>query len=363
MDADRDLIVVGAGVVGLATALAAQDRGLTVRCIEVARPGAGQSAGLTRIFRHRHDSAALVDLAVRARRAWSAWEKRFGRTLVGGEGVLVTGPDLADHARRFAEAGVEHDVADPDGQRRALPALAPPGTGALLDARGGAIRAAAAVDELSRALGDAIVLAEVLGLHPDDGGAVVETSEGMWRARHVVLCAGAGTQRLARGVGLELPVSHGCTLRATFAIRDPGDAPRLACLLDRDRGAYGSQCEGGPAYAVGLHTSEVALPDAAAPIPAAMAQGPALAATSRYVARALPGLHPEPIGVRLCRTTRLAWSDDAFAAWRQGPVTAFAGNNAFKFAPLLGPLLVEAAVSGAMGPELSPAAGAGRLEA
>ena len=37
-------------------------------------------------------------------------------------------------------------------------------------------------------------------------------------------------------------------------------------------------------------------------------------------------------------------------------MTAFAGNNVFKLAPLLGPLLVDAATSDAMLPQLMPPA-------
>jgi hypothetical protein len=37
-------------------------------------------------------------------------------------------------------------------------------------------------------------------------------------------------------------------------------------------------------------------------------------------------------------------------------VTALAGNNVFKLAPLLGPLLVDAAATGAVPPELQPPA-------
>ena len=54
--------------------------------------------------------------------------------------------------------------------------------------------------------------------------------------------------------------------------------------------------------------------------------------------------------------TRLPWGDDAFA-WRQGPVTAFAGNNVFEFAPVLGPLLVDAATRSGLAPELRPPPG------
>ncbi len=95
------------------------------------------------------------------------------------------------------------------------------------------------------------------------------------------------------------------------------------------------------------------LPDGAAPIPPAESLSPAVEHTSRYVADNLPGLHPEPVELRLCRTTKLPWGNDAFAAWRQGRVTVFAGNNVFKFAPLIAPLLVDSAVSDAVTPELA----------
>ena len=358
---ELDLIVVGGGIVGLATAVAAQDRGLDVRCFEAARAGAGQSAGRTRIFRHRHERPELVELAVRARREWERWEARLGQRLVGDEGALVAGPDIEDHARRFEAAGVESTEVDPSAQRRALPILASVGETALLDRKGGAIRIRDALEALVGWLGERLLLAEVLSLEEADGALEVHTSEGIWRTRRAVLCAGSGTERLARPLGVELPVRHGCLLRATFGVREGIAGERLACLLDRRdtaaSGVYASQCEGRPCYTVGLHSSEVELPDGTAPIPPAESLSPAVDHTSRYVADNLPGLRPEPIELRLCRTTKLPWGDDASAAWQQGPVTVFAGNNVFKFAPLIGPLLVDSAVSGEVASELAvPAA-------
>lgn len=355
--AELDLIVVGGGIVGLATAVAAQDRGLEVRCFEAARPGGGQSAGRTRIFRHRHEQPELVDLAVRARREWERWEMRLGQRLIGDEGALIAGPDLEDHARRFDAAGVGYAEVDPSAQRRALPILASLGETALLDLTGGAIRIRDAVEALVGWLGEGLVLAEVFGLEQANGDLEVHTSEGIHRARRAVLCAGSGTDRLAGPLGRELPVRHGCQLRATFVVREGLADEGLACLLDRRdtaaSGVYASQCERRPCYTVGLHSSEVCLPDGAAPIPPAESLSPAVAHTSSYVAENLPGLHPEPVELRLCRTTKLPWGNDAFAAWRQGPVTVFAGNNLFKFAPLLGSLLVDSAMSQEVAPELA----------
>ena len=352
-----DLAVVGGGIVGLATAVAGQDRGLEVRCFEAARPGAGQSAGRTRIFRHRHEEPELVELAVRARGAWEGWERRLGRTLVGDEGVLVAGPDVDDHARRFGDAGVEFRAVDASGQRRALPILASLSGTALLDPRGGAIRIRESVEALVGWLGERLVLAEVLGLRPTGADLEVHTSEGLWRARRAVVCAGSDTARLARPLGVELPLRHGCQLRATFAVREPLAEERLACLLDRRdtaaSGVYALHRDGRPCYTVGLHSSHVELPDGTAPLPAAESFAEAVGRTSRYVSETLPGLDPEPVELRLCRTTRLPWGADTFGVWRQGPTTVFAGNHVFKFPPLLGPLLVDAAVADEVPPELA----------
>ena len=65
----------------------------------------------------------------------------------------------------------------------------------------------------------------------------------------------------------------------------------------------------------------------------------ALARLRAYAARAMPGLDPEPAGVRLCRTSILPWGADAFAVWRTGAIEVLAGANLFKFAPMIGELL------------------------
>ena len=74
-----DVAVVGAGVVGMAAVRALIASGTDVRCFERGEPGNGQSAGQTRLFRHTHESSALVSLALSARAAWHSWEEELGR--------------------------------------------------------------------------------------------------------------------------------------------------------------------------------------------------------------------------------------------------------------------------------------------
>jgi sarcosine oxidase len=354
-----DTLVVGAGVVGLAAACTLAERGVDVRCLERAEPGAGQSAGLTRVFRHVHDDERLVRLARESRAGWAEWEARAGQRLVGDEGALLAGIDLAEDASRLAAAGVEGRLVDRVEQAKRLPILDPPAEQALLDPAGGAIRARRTVAALAAWLGPRLVRAEVLGLHPDRDGVVVHTTEGLWRAERCLVCAGVGTQRLAAALGIELPVATACHARATHRVRPRHERERLACWLDR-LGAWGDLAYGSPVGGSGRYAVGVQGPGGDAPVPDGGALSahvdlrPAIERIRRYVKRALPGLEPEPVSIRLCVTTTLSFGRDAFAAWTVGPVTLFAGNNLFKHAPALGSLLADAVVEGRLPAELEP---------
>lgn len=101
--------VVGAGVVGLAATDALCRAGAEVRCFEKAVPGHAESIGLTRIFRHTHGDPALVRVAMRAGAGWRAWERHFGRRLLGAEGLIITGVCLAPiWERALREAGAPY---------------------------------------------------------------------------------------------------------------------------------------------------------------------------------------------------------------------------------------------------------------
>jgi sarcosine oxidase len=300
----------------------------------MAAPGSGQSAGRTRVFRHGHDDERLVRLAVRARVEWERLEQELGARLLGRQGVLICGPNVGERAAAFEAAGVPARLVDRDNQAAALPVLDPPEDQALLDELGGSIDVRAAVDGLAGALGERHVQAQVFELDAeadDDGSVLLRTSEGIWSAGRVIVCAGAQVHALARPLGLDVPLQIELHTRASFRVREPG--PPLGCLQDRSNAhgevVYAAPMPDGLEYAIGLGAEHEPPVDEA------------LDRLRAYAARAMPGLDPEPASVRLCRTSILPWGADAFAVWRTGAVDVLAGANLFKFAPLIGELLAD----------------------
>ena len=263
-------------------------------------------------------------MAVRARAEWERLEEELGVRLLGREGVLICGSNVPERAAAFEAAGVPARLVDRDGQAEALPVIAPPEDEALLDELGGSIDVRAAVDGLAAALGERVVLAQVFELGEQAGGVLLRTSEGLWSADRVIVCAGAQVHALSEQLGLDIPLQIELHARASFRVREPGAS--LACLQDRS-GAHGEVVYAAPMpdgreYAIGLGTEHEPPVDEA------------LARLRAYVERGMPGLDPEPVSVRLCKTSILPWGADAFAVWRAGAVDVLAGANLFKFAPL-----------------------------
>lgn len=350
MIGEVEVAVVGAGIVGLAATEALARRGVDVRCFDAGAPGQAQSGGWTRTFRHRHDDERLVGLAVEARQGWQRWERRGGRRLLGSEGALFAGADEAD-ADRLAHHDVAHRWVDGRDLPDLLGVARPVASPVLVDEQGGALRARRAVDLLLSWVGDRLERAEVLAVSaPPGSGPRIVTGNGIHPARHVLVCAGAGTPALAAGVGIDVPVSWALSARPTFRIRDSG-AP-VTCWVDRG-GEHGEAVYGSPVgtsgrYAIGLAGEDASLPlGDAGQVPAGADVERYVGRVADYVARAMPGLDPEPESVRLCVSTELPHRGDGFSTWQAEGVTAFAGQNLFKFAPVLGELLADAVTEGA----------------
>jgi sarcosine oxidase len=356
MNREADIGVVGAGIVGLSTAYALRERGASVQVYEIGFPGCGQSGGEARIFRHAHDDPRLVALAQESRALWDEWAERLDVELVSGDGAVAIGPAVQRRLAILEDAGVPARAIGPSELTERLQPLALYEGPAMLDEAGGALRVRAAIGALAAQLGDGLVNDEVISLRPTGWGTVEVRGVGV-RAEHakVVVCAGRGTARLARGVGLALPVRPGAHARVTFEVRDHAD--RLACLQDGsgdfgEVGTYAAALPGNQRYGVGLAESVGVRDDGSLIDPSSLAAMANRAAA--YVERALPGLDPQPVGYVHCWVTELPWSADAIAVWEAGDLLFVAGNNLFKHAPALGSAVARAALGDPLVERLRP---------
>ena len=333
-----DVLVVGAGVVGLSAALALRDRGARILVLDAGPPGGGQSTGPGRIFRHIHDLPELVALAARARRGWHAAEERFGRALLDGRGTLMLGGPREEYAASLAAAGVPSRLVEPDE----LPAGLGIRVQGLLDPGGGTIDAEAYLAALVAELGAAVRVATVTAVRMQGDGAVATTADGQVAAGRVLVCAGAATPALMAPLGVRVPLESSDHRRVAIA---PPAGEGLPCLLERS-GAHGMTgyvtmlADGG--LALGTHAGDD-LPEAEA-----------VAVTRGYIQALLPGADTTPVGLVRCESTVLAGHTEALGLYEAGPVAGFAGGNLFKHAPALGPLVAEAVLEGRVDPVLSP---------
>src|SRR3954452_2546589 len=358
--------VIGGGIVGLSTAYALIELGVAVRLYEAGLPGDGQSAGESRIFRHAHDDPRLVAFARESRGAWDEWAERFDVELISPDGALAIGESALERLRVLEEVGgVAAHTVDSEELAERMPLLAEYAGPAMFDQAGGAIRTRAAIKTLAGQLGDAVVTGEGISIDPRDSGTV-EVRSVTDRAvySNVIVCAGRETARLARSVGLSLPVRLAAHVRLTFAVKAAPPA-RVACLQDGsgdfgEVGVYATPLPGNSRYAVGLSETVGVRDDGTFIDPAAL--GSLDQRAREYVARALPGLDPDPREFVHCWVTDLPWSEDGVAVWEAGRILFVAGHNLFKQAPSLGRALAGAATGDGLAPELTPQARLGEVQ-
>lgn len=352
-----EVAVIGAGIVGLATAHTLERRGVSVTVYEQGQAGAGQSAGQSRLFRHAHDDPRMIDLAIAARAGWADWEDDFGTELIARDGTVALGVAVPGKLARLQQfPAVRARPIDTAELAERLPVLAPFDGPALFDPDGGAIRTRAAIAALRDRLLRPMVAEQVLSIDHTGAEVEVRSATGCARFRRVVVCAGRGTAVLAAGVGVSIPAAVSAHARVSFAVR--ADAPvRLAGLQDggafvADTATYATAYPDRRTYALGVGAGVPLSGDGIGCDARALAR--LVDRASRYVATALPGLDPAPVDHVHCWVTALPWSDDGIGIWQAGAVYLVVGNNMFKHAPALGAVLADCAAGDGVPTEFTP---------
>tara|TARA_R110002124_G_scaffold18960_9_gene76590 strand:- start:8248 stop:11121 length:2874 start_codon:yes stop_codon:yes gene_type:complete len=247
-----DLVVIGAGVTGLAAALFGAQAGASVICLDQGRLSAeasGGNAGSLHLQLLSWDfgskafaggSAALRTLPLQQESIalWSQLQDELGgdfEMAVTGGMMVAESPDQIAflEAKVSAEASVDihSEVIGPDRIRAIAPHLSDrivaaawcPGEGKI-----NPLPASASLAAATRAAGALIEeLASVTGIVQDGDGYVIETGRGQIRTRRLVIAAGGWSAQIGRHLGVALPI-RGAPLQ--MLVTEPAP-PLVPCLL------------------------------------------------------------------------------------------------------------------------------------
>lgn len=270
MEREADVVVVGGGIVGCATAYYLARRGVRAVVLERGEAAGEQSRKNWGFVRQQGRDPLEVPLMMEANRIWRGLERELGTDVEwvqGGNVALAADParmalfeGWLETARRF---GLDTRLLTGREVTALVPGLAGAWLGGLYTAGDGHAEPAKATDAFRNAAeahGARIYTrCAVQAIETRDGAVSgVVTEAGVVRTTRVVCAAGAWSARLARSVGLSLPQRW---VRATVARTSPGPAvtpagvwgPTVAFRQRRD-GSFNIAAGGAADYDVTLES-------------------------------------------------------------------------------------------------------------
>lgn len=228
-----DVVVIGAGIVGLCVSVLLADEGADVSCLDAGNPaGSTANAGslhvqmqsrLMRLFPERiPDYLETLPIYPRAVDAWKGMADELLDELgedidlsIGG-GLMVAESEahfeeLRTKTEQEQRLGIDTELVDRQALRELAPYLADAVHGAALCHQEGKLNPLAANEAIRRralARNVAIRAGETVErIEPGAGHILLHCNSGRtWRAAQVVIAAGAGTGRLTEPLGCEVPV-------------------------------------------------------------------------------------------------------------------------------------------------------------
>jgi monomeric sarcosine oxidase len=353
MAPEIDVVVVGAGLTGAATAWALSRAGHSVTVFDAFNFGhdKGSSHGTSRIFRRIYPDALYVEMTGRALDGWRKLEADSGARLLQVHGGIDHGRhrDPQALAAVAAEHHLAHDLLSPAEAQQRWPGMFFDGP-VLFQPDAGVVNAdasiAAFLDVARRGGARLVSHAPVETIEVRDDHVLVHAGESV-RARRVVLAVGGWLPDLLDtwNLGIPLPPVQ-VTQQQVFHFRQRDPKTVFPVLVHKDRHQiFGlpSGGDGGPQPAM-----KIARHDGGTPTTAGTRSG-LIDAVGRqlivdYVDRWLPGLDPGPVAEGTCLYTMT--EDDDFILDRQGPVVVASpcSGHGAKFAPLLGEMIADLAL-------------------
>ncbi len=344
-----DVIVVGGGLTGAATAWWLARQGRDVVLLERFEPGhvRGSSHGGVRIFRFAYPDADYVALARRALELWRVVEDEAGEVLVELTGGIDFGwPEgVTAVAACLAAQGADHELLAAAAARERFAGFAFDGP-VLFQPEGGrcyADRSVAALARLAAGHGAEVRHGEgVESVTVAGDEAVVRTAVDEYRAPAVVVAAGAWVGKLLGGL-VSLPPLR-VTREQPAHFRPVDTAAVWPSFIEHAPDAafstYGLFEPG-----IGLKFGEHQVGAVVDPDTRGFDADPdGLERITAHARRLLPGVAPEPIGFDTCLYTTTA--NDDFVIDRVGPIVVASpcSGHGFKFGPATGELVARVAL-------------------
>jgi sarcosine oxidase len=348
-----DVLVVGGGAIGSATAWQLAKRGVDVVLLERWAPGHhhGSSHGASRIFRLAYAREPYGRLALEAAALWRELEEESGQVLLEVTGGLDIGSegDLAPIEATYDRLGVTHErVGAPEATDR-WPGIAVDGHDDRIlhspDAgRLWSERAVRVLHERAAACGAEVRTDEpALIVSPKTGHVGTDADE--YLADSIVVTAGAWTPGLLAGTeeaeGLpELTV----TREQTFHFPPLDDDLAWPSFIHHRGGGlpivYGLETPGEGVKVAEDHAGAETDPDDRSFEIDQVGRQRLI----RYVTERLPGLDPKPVTELTCLYTSTA--DGEFVLERRGRLVigSACSGHGFKFTPRTGALLADLAL-------------------
>ena len=329
---DAEVVVVGAGVMGLATARELAKAGRDVVVCEQFALGHdhGSSHGSARIVRLSYPEERWVRFAQETFPLWYELAAECGRELLHLHGTLDLG-DWEPNRDALSACGAPFEVLDTAEIERRFPVRAEPGSRGLFQPDGGIVLADVALEAFAAsAVGAGAQLLEqhrVEAVEQDDDGVLA----GGVRARVAVVTAGAWAPKLA-------PIEATTTLETVSYFSFDGPLPSVIDTSTSARSGYALMAPIGLLKA-GLHQSGPPVdPDEPAAPDTGIAER-----TAAWVERRFRDAGP-PIEVETCLYT--IRENDEFLLERRGRVVVGSpcSGHGFKFAPVIGRRLAALAL-------------------
>lgn len=354
--------IIGAGILGLATARALENRGVSCEIFEPGAPGGGQSRGPVQAVTFSAFDARVAQLKSESLAGWRRWERELGVELFSQRGMVLFGREVNDLIDDGGNPISGQDFAElPESDLETfLPTGGSLRPAAMLDRRGGAIWSQRTIGFLLRDLAGPVIPLEATGTETlPDGRVRIHAGEMSRDYDAAVVCAGTATGGFAERAGVPIPMTEVANAYATFPLRPALAGSRMAGFSGSPDGgdhAHGAPTRDNLRYRVMLDREVKRDPGGSFGAGTVEALGDVL---DEWVEAALPGLDPHGRQIGVVRLSRLSWENPhgvGIGIWRQGPLLFPAGAPMFLSAPQLGEILADCAEGSPVPERLRPEA-------